>query len=417
MTRHVDFSSSCVHATIQTQHLFSKLPENVNRELFSQILPMVNPMLLLWKPLWTESTLSQGDFQRALRRLQGTVKIARVIKNSHGENNDTPTTFNRRMDILFGEDCRNSQGRLPNILRGAAGMPLVVKYLQKIEWSEIEAQLARPKLDRIIKELEFLSNEPTGKSKRKTPELSSDVEEVSPPKRIRTTSQGSVTIEDIDEDDHNFSPDEDKAEKGKYSYPYRTDQLNQYAASAVSRGDNSDVSMSSDDETRPSQKNVLGPGGKKSHITKQGMRTDDAKNKRPAATSSDPSAVDASGMLVDVDVQEIEAPKAIEGPTKDVNHFGGKPFLKKGKAGIDKLHRKAETVADPSTFRRHLQKYHKPEYQEWAKKNNFESRLPDDVKERGMLLEFGYYKKRFWGSHASIMPIMGSAWARRCTRL
>lgn len=84
-------------------------------------------------------------------------QIARVIKNSHGENNDTPTTFNRRMDILFGEDCRNSQGRLPNILRGAAGMPLVVKYLQKIEWSEIEAELARPKLDRIIKELEFLS--------------------------------------------------------------------------------------------------------------------------------------------------------------------------------------------------------------------------------------------------------------------
>ncbi|KAJ7899578.1 hypothetical protein B0H14DRAFT_2556640 [Mycena olivaceomarginata] len=88
-------------------------------------------------------------------------------------------------------------------------------------------------------------------------------------------------------------------------------------------------------------------------------RTGRRKNKRPAATSSNPSAVDASGMLVDVDVQEIEAPKVIEGPTKDANHFGGKPFLKKGKAGSDKLHRKAETVADPSTFRRHLQKYHK----------------------------------------------------------
>ncbi|KAJ7834467.1 hypothetical protein B0H14DRAFT_3709394 [Mycena olivaceomarginata] len=251
------------------------------------------------------------------------------FKGRHGENGDTPTTFNRRMDILFGEDCRNDQGRLRNILRGAAGMPLVVKYLQKIEWSEIEAELARPKLDRIIKELEFLSNEPTGKSKRKTPELSSDVEEVSPPKRIRTTSQGSVTIEDIDEGDHNFSPDEDEAEKGKYSYPYRTAQLNQYAASAVSRGDDSDVSMSSDDETGPSQKN--GPGGKKSHITKQADRR--RKNKRPAVTSSDPSAVDASGMLIDVDVQEIEAPKVIEGPTKDANHFGGKPFLKKEKAG------------------------------------------------------------------------------------
>jgi hypothetical protein len=127
----------------------------------------------------------------------------------------------------------------------------------------------------------FDSNEPTGKSKRKTPELSSDVEEVSPPKRIRTStwfilvrfapelilnllhcvaSQGSVTIEDIDEDDHNFSPDEDEAEKGKYSYPYRTDQLNQYAASAVSRGDNSDVTMSSDDETRPSKRMVCNFG-------------------------------------------------------------------------------------------------------------------------------------------------------------
>ncbi|KAJ7870297.1 hypothetical protein B0H14DRAFT_2571338 [Mycena olivaceomarginata] len=104
-------------------------------------------------------------------------------------------------------------------------------------------------------------------------------------------------------------------------------------------------------------RHLLGPGGKKSHFTKQADRR--RKNKRPAATSSNPSAVDASGMLVDVDVQEIEAPKVIEGPTKDANHFGGKPFLKKGKAGIDKLHRKAETVADPSTFRRHLQKYHK----------------------------------------------------------
>ncbi|KAJ7686151.1 hypothetical protein B0H14DRAFT_2422185, partial [Mycena olivaceomarginata] len=34
------------------------------------------------------------------------------------------------------------------------------------------------------------------------------------------------------------------------------------------------------------------------------------------------------------------------------------------------------------TVRRHLQKYHKPEYQKWAKENNFESRLPDDMKER-----------------------------------
>ncbi|KAJ7465566.1 hypothetical protein FB451DRAFT_1041388 [Mycena latifolia] len=40
------------------------------------------------------------------------------------------------------------------------------------------------------------------------------------------------------------------------------------------------------------------------------------------------------------------------------------------------------TVTDVSTFRRHLQKFHKPKYHEWAKKNNFESKLADDVKDR-----------------------------------
>ncbi|KAJ6521995.1 hypothetical protein B0H19DRAFT_859120, partial [Mycena capillaripes] len=41
-----------------------------------------------------------------------------------------------------------------------------------------------------------------------------------------------------------------------------------------------------------------------------------------------------------------------------------------------------ETVSDTSTVRRHLQKYHKPQYNSWADKNGFESRLPDDVKAR-----------------------------------
>ncbi|KAJ7662623.1 hypothetical protein DFH06DRAFT_987339 [Mycena polygramma] len=40
------------------------------------------------------------------------------------------------------------------------------------------------------------------------------------------------------------------------------------------------------------------------------------------------------------------------------------------------------TVYDPSTVRRHLQKYHKPAYHTWAKSNNFESKLSDDVKAR-----------------------------------
>ncbi|KAJ7710853.1 hypothetical protein B0H17DRAFT_914635 [Mycena rosella] len=43
-----------------------------------------------------------------------------------------------------------------------------------------------------------------------------------------------------------------------------------------------------------------------------------------------------------------------------------------------------ETVADVSTVRRHLQKYHRasPAYEKWAKENKFESKLPEDVKAR-----------------------------------
>ncbi|KAJ7730047.1 hypothetical protein B0H14DRAFT_2640304 [Mycena olivaceomarginata] len=52
---------------------------------------------------------------------------------------------------------------------------------------------------------------------------------------------------------------------------------------------------------------VFGPGGKRSRITNQADRR--RSRKGPSASTSDPTAVDANGMLVDVDVQEIEAPK------------------------------------------------------------------------------------------------------------
>lgn len=83
-------------------------------------------------------------------------RIAHVLKLS-GEDNDVPSTFNCHMDLLFGENLRDANGRLPNILRGTTGLPLVVKYLRGIEWGEVKAAIARPKLDRLIKELETVS--------------------------------------------------------------------------------------------------------------------------------------------------------------------------------------------------------------------------------------------------------------------
>ncbi|KAJ7817440.1 hypothetical protein B0H14DRAFT_3742090 [Mycena olivaceomarginata] len=180
---------------------------------------------------------------------------------------------NGERDVLFGENLRDANGRLPNILRGTTGLPLVVKYLRGMEWGEVKAAIARPKLDRLIKELETISTWIL--TERKTPDPSSDVEEVPQPKRIRTNS----------------------------------------------RGDESSGTKTSDDEPGPS-KHTVGPGGKRSRITNQADRR--RSRKGPSASTSDPTAVDANGMLVDVDVQEIEAPKVAQVATADVNHFGRK---------------------------------------------------------------------------------------------
>jgi hypothetical protein len=65
--------------------------------------------------------------------------------------------FNRRMDILFGEDVRNTNGRLANVVRGPLGMDLVMDYLSKavtaryLLWEPVQL-----KLERLINELQWI---------------------------------------------------------------------------------------------------------------------------------------------------------------------------------------------------------------------------------------------------------------------
>ncbi|KAJ7820837.1 hypothetical protein B0H14DRAFT_3472018 [Mycena olivaceomarginata] len=103
--------------------------------------------------------------------------MARMILNG-------PSPFNRGMDVLFGEDCRNADGRLHHVRRGASGMTLIVKYLEQVEWSAMACDIATIKLDRIIAELEFLC---TGAA---------------------ATKDGKVTVEESDAEDDKFFPDE-----------------------------------------------------------------------------------------------------------------------------------------------------------------------------------------------------------------
>ena len=70
-------------------------------------------------------------------------------------------TFNRRFDVLFGEDCRDLHGRLHYVRQGKHGMGLVVSYLSKIDWTDFPLDLVELKLQRLIAELQHLQYVPT----------------------------------------------------------------------------------------------------------------------------------------------------------------------------------------------------------------------------------------------------------------
>lgn len=76
-------------------------------------------------------------------------QIYRIISEVQGD--DPWQSFNRKFDLLFGEDCRDEGGRLLNIRRGKYGMGAVCAYLMTINTEEpwFLADLAVIKLNRI----------------------------------------------------------------------------------------------------------------------------------------------------------------------------------------------------------------------------------------------------------------------------
>ena len=77
------------------------------------------------------------------------------------EHNTPHETFNRRFDVLFAEDCRDSHGRLHLVRQGKLGMGLVVSYLSKINWSTgFPLDLVELKLQRLVTELKGLQYVP-----------------------------------------------------------------------------------------------------------------------------------------------------------------------------------------------------------------------------------------------------------------
>ncbi|KAF8228160.1 hypothetical protein L208DRAFT_1292928, partial [Tricholoma matsutake] len=71
------------------------------------------------------------------------------------------------LDILFGENVHNSDGCLQHIMRGPFGMDMVVQYIEEATATgELLVDAAMPKIERLVKELQFLISSPYDASKK-----------------------------------------------------------------------------------------------------------------------------------------------------------------------------------------------------------------------------------------------------------
>ncbi|KZT64308.1 hypothetical protein DAEQUDRAFT_741379 [Daedalea quercina L-15889] len=115
------------------------------------------------------------DITELSKKLPGSVpeatkddKIYTVMTSVTG--NSHWGTFNRRFDILFGEDCRNEEGRLHYIRRGRHGMAKVTSYLNRVIVDENTLKgfytPATVKLERLKAELEVLAIQSNKSSNR-----------------------------------------------------------------------------------------------------------------------------------------------------------------------------------------------------------------------------------------------------------
>ncbi|KAJ7189247.1 hypothetical protein C8R46DRAFT_36579 [Mycena filopes] len=122
------------------------------------------------------------DLIKKIRRLSGLLpdsvpepseedKVHRIITTLPSLDDTLAGEFNRRFDNLFGEDCRDADGRLQNIRRGVEGMDCVVAYLESIHWktADIPLDLAQNKLQRLADALALLCASDTTAAAAKRP--------------------------------------------------------------------------------------------------------------------------------------------------------------------------------------------------------------------------------------------------------
>ncbi|KAA1473689.1 hypothetical protein DENSPDRAFT_851780 [Dentipellis sp. KUC8613] len=151
-----------------------------------------------------------GDLVRQVPRLPARVlraektgDVATVFKNIPVSQEDgTWQAFNRRMDVLYGEDVRDEHGRLKNVQRGEHGMEKVVSYLQTIVSQQDKDFLwtaGIPKLVRLVDEVNFLIENAAVQGA--TPLATASAEQ-------GQTSEGMTRINSVDEGDNDLDSDD-----------------------------------------------------------------------------------------------------------------------------------------------------------------------------------------------------------------
>ena len=106
--------------------------------------------------LITELTRLSGLLPNQVPLAKPGNKIPHVLSTVAGENEFH--TFNRRMDVLFGLDCRDPGGRFRYIRRGPHGMAKMRQCLQRINLSDESIALDLMKL-RLKLRLKALADE------------------------------------------------------------------------------------------------------------------------------------------------------------------------------------------------------------------------------------------------------------------
>ncbi|KAJ3531266.1 hypothetical protein NM688_g7598 [Phlebia brevispora] len=110
--------------------------------------------------------------------------------------------------------------------------------------------------------------------------------------------------------------------------------------------------------------------------------------KKRQSSSKPKDDVNDDGILMDINVQEIEdIQPSVSERRKDIDQFFRPTTDRRGINGRMKPHRQCKLcstyiVHEATTLRRHLGARYAGAYRKWALENDFQSKLPDDVKKR-----------------------------------